>query len=223
MGVTSVRVVMTDCRPWLSEAAVEQALAHLDEARRGQVRRMTAPQARAQKTAAGLLLTYLFGENGRAPAVAHGAHGKPFLPGRDIHFSLSHTENAVFCAFSERPVGMDAQRRTPCRERVAERCFTERERAWMAAEPEERFTRLWAMKEAYLKRGGFGLSLPMRGVSVPLAASGALYCGPGEEKGLFWQELAVDELFLAICGEEPFSLQRVETVLAEALTDFGEI
>lgn len=215
-----MRVVMTDCRPWLSEAAVEQALAHLDEARRCQVRRMTASQARAQKTAAGLLLTRLFGENGLAPVVAHGAHGKPFFPERDIHFSLSHTGNAVFCAVSERPVGMDAQVRIPCRERVAERCFTERERAWMAADPEERFTRLWTMKEAYLKRGGFGLSLPMRSVSVPLDASGALYCGPGEEKGLFWQELAVGELFLAICGEEPFSLRQVETISVEALTVF---
>ena len=34
---------------------------------------------------------------------------KPYFTGEDLHFSISHTKNYVFCALGEYPIGIDAE------------------------------------------------------------------------------------------------------------------
>ena len=43
------------------------------------------------------------------PPVAVADGGKPYFPGEDLHFSISHTPRHVFCVLSHRPVGIDAE------------------------------------------------------------------------------------------------------------------
>ena len=89
------------------------------------------------------------------------SHGKPVLRGcPDLHFSLSHSGNAVLCALDRHPVGADIEmirRRSP--EHLLS-VFSDRERASIeqAASPELCFTRLWTRKESYLKLTGEGLT-----------------------------------------------------------------
>ena len=169
---------MADCTPLTEETALTRALPHLDTARRAAVTRQQNGQTRAQHAAAGLLLTRCFGQAGRPPLVAHGAHGKPYLPDKSAHFSLSHTGRFVFLLTAAAPVGLDAQPIDGSRPRVARRCFTPSEQAWLSADPEQRFARLWAMKEAYLKYTGFGLVLPMSSFTVPLPPLLSLFLLP---------------------------------------------
>lgn len=88
-------------------------------------------------------------------------NGKPcFTQHPEIYFNLSHSGTVVVCCVSNRPVGIDVEGGRPCRLKVAERFFSERERAWMEeAETEQRFFRLWTLKEAYSKADGAGISL----------------------------------------------------------------
>ncbi len=168
-----VTLYAVDCTPWRDPALIERALPLLSPARCARVQRLGAELPRAQCAAAGLLLRRLFSPDGTPPALTHGAHGKPYLlPKKGEEppfFSLSHTGGRVFCAVGERELGLDAETISPCRARVAERCFTPEERAWLSADPDARFARLWAAKEAYLKFTGLGLILPMSGFSVPPA------------------------------------------------------
>ena len=89
------------------------------------------------------------------------SHGKPVLRGfPDLHFSLSHSGNAVLCALDRHPVGADIEM---IRRRNLEHLlsvFSDRERASIeqAASPELCFTRLWTRKESYLKLTGEGLT-----------------------------------------------------------------
>ena len=89
------------------------------------------------------------------------SHGKPMLRGcPDLHFSLSHSGNAVLCALDRHPVGADIEM---IRRRSLEHLlsvFSDRERASIeqAASPELCFTRLWTRKESYLKLTGEGLT-----------------------------------------------------------------
>lgn len=189
---------MTDCTPLLEESCLGESLPRLDISRRLTVSRTPAGLPRAQTAAAGLLLTHLFGENGQPPSIAHGAHGKPYLPDGQAHFSLSHTGKYVFCAVAGAPVGLDAQTVGKNRPRVAARCFTPPEQAWLAADPDARFSRLWALKEAYLKYTGFGLVLPMSSFTVPLPAEGY---DPGTD--CHWREMSAHGVRLALCSREP--------------------
>ncbi len=166
------KLFYVDCSPLLDAERLQAVLPTLDHVRRQRVARLASPEKKAQCAAAGWLLTQLFGKDGQPPLLTHGSRGKPYLAGQtDKFFSLSHTGRWVVCAVADNEVGVDAQEITPYRQAVAERCFTADEIAWVNSDP-ERFTRLWTMKEAYLKYTGFGLVLPMSSFSVPLPDGG---------------------------------------------------
>ena len=87
-----------------------------------------------------------------APVFDFLSHGKPVLRDYpDLHFSLSHSGNAVLCALDRRPVGADI-------EMIRRRNLRERTSIEQAASPELCFTRLWTRKESYLKLTGEGLT-----------------------------------------------------------------
>lgn len=94
------------------------------------------------------------------PEFAYTAEGKPYLPGRpDIHFSISHTKNAILVALSGEPIGADIEMlRTPS-EGLLEKTMSDEERRQIAASAEEgaAFTALWTRKEAVLKLRGTGI------------------------------------------------------------------
>ena len=90
------------------------------------------------------------------------AHGKPFLEGHSgIHFNISHAADAIVCAVSDRPVGIDMEKKRKVNLRIINRFFAENERAFVLAghnDQDERFTQIWTMKEAYVKYTGKGLA-----------------------------------------------------------------
>lgn len=100
----------------------------------------------------------------REPCVScSGPHGRPVVPGNDVHFSLSHTSGLVMIALAEVPVGIDVEG-FPGPETVTDVASqlhpTERTElaALPAAERPAAFTRCWTRKEALLKATGVGLS-----------------------------------------------------------------
>jgi 4'-phosphopantetheinyl transferase len=100
----------------------------------------------------------------REPCVGcSGPHGRPFVPGSTVHFSLSHTSGLVMIALAEAPVGIDVEG-VPNAGTVTEVAdqLHPRERTELAALPAaERpaaFARCWTRKEALLKATGVGLN-----------------------------------------------------------------
>ena len=94
------------------------------------------------------------------PVFIYGKHGKPVLADYpDIHFSLSHCREAVACAVSSRPVGIDVESVRPLKESLVRYTMseTEQQAIFGAENPALMFTRLWTMKEAILKQTGEGL------------------------------------------------------------------
>jgi 4'-phosphopantetheinyl transferase len=92
-----------------------------------------------------------------------GPHGRPHVPDRAVHFSLSHTTGMVMIALASAPVGIDVEAlpETTTAEEVAEQLHP-KERAELAAVPaaeyREAFNRCWTRKEALLKAMGVGLN-----------------------------------------------------------------
>jgi len=97
-------------------------------------------------------------------------YGKPSIESVDpqvraLSFSLSHTRGCVACAIASGvPLGVDVQRtdQSRCIQEIADRHFSEKEAAWLRQCSDElriiRFAELWALKEAFLKAIGVGLS-----------------------------------------------------------------
>jgi 4'-phosphopantetheinyl transferase len=141
----------------------EKALSLLSEQRREQTLKFKYELGR--KTCAGAYLLLCEGlkkEYGitEKPLFNYGPHGKPALRDYpDIHFNLSHCRDAVVCAISNRPVGVDVESVSHYKESVAHYTMSQQEMHQIlhADRPDVMFTRLWTMKEAVLKLSGEGL------------------------------------------------------------------
>ena len=95
--------------------------------------------------------------------------GKPSLAERpDIHFNLSHANGISACIVTDRECGIDCESVRPYRENVAKRAFSESERELLESldgdERDMMFTRLWTLKESYVKAIGTGISYPLNTV-----------------------------------------------------------
>lgn len=211
-----VRIYAVCCAALTDEERLAAVLPHLDATRQARIAHLQNRQKRAQCAAAGLLLTYLFGCDGQPPHFTHGSRGKPYLIGENAPcFSLSHSGDWVFCAVADSEVGLDAQERTPCREKVAARWFTDPERDWLAADPDGRFAALWAKKEAYCKFTGFGLVLPPSSFTVPCPADGW-----DEDNRCCWREYtfpADPPIALAVCCGEKTAFSNIAVLKLDEL------
>lgn len=119
------------------------------------------------------------------PEFGYTAQGKPFLLARpDIHFSISHTKNAILVAISDAPIGVDIEAfRSPSAALIA-RTMNATEQAAIATAatpsglleppgtPEALFSAIWTRKEAVLKLRGTGIEGDLKHV---LSGSEAIF------------------------------------------------
>ncbi|MCC8106972.1 MAG: 4'-phosphopantetheinyl transferase superfamily protein [Clostridiales bacterium] len=104
---------------------------------------------------------------GKAVCIKEDMYGKPYLPDfPGLHFNLSHSHEMAMAVFADTEVGCDIELQKKPNEKLAERFFCPEENAWMKAartetEREERFYRLWTLKESFIKATGQGLRLPL--------------------------------------------------------------
>lgn len=101
------------------------------------------------------------------PLFEYGEHGKPSIVGHpEIYFNLSHCKEAVACAVSRQPIGIDVESVGRYRESVAQYTMNvdEMVQIHQSLQPEVMFTRLWTMKEARLKLTGEGINNDMKQV-----------------------------------------------------------
>ncbi|GAA3274612.1 4'-phosphopantetheinyl transferase family protein [Streptomyces lavendulae] len=116
------------------------------------------------------LLGHYLGIGGHEVAFAREAcprcgapHGRPAVRGGGIHFSLSHSRDLAFLAFSSVPVGVDieAHPRAEVSDSVTDSLHPLERDEFALLPPESRpaaFARCWVRKEAYLKGTGEGVA-----------------------------------------------------------------
>ncbi len=149
---------------------LETALTLLSEQRREQALKFRFEQGRRTCVLAYLLLMRgLRQEFGieEKPLFEYGEHGKPRIVGHpEVHFNLSHCRQAVVCAVSHQPVGVDVESVREYKESLIDYTMNVDEQALIrrAERPEVAFTRLWTQKEALLKLTGEGISRDLKTV-----------------------------------------------------------
>lgn len=96
------------------------------------------------------------------PEIGKMPRGKPYFLTGDLHFSITHTKTRVFCAISDKPIGIDAEDLgRQINPNLAEKILSPGELACYNAAPagqrNEILLWLWVMKEAEVKCSGLGL------------------------------------------------------------------
>ena len=164
----------------ITSEELEAAIASLPDWRREKALRFKHEQGRKECTFAYLLLCQALQETygiDEQPSFLIGEHGKPELvfnlnlnpndnlnPNlnlnlKPIHFNISHCKQAIACALSERPVGVDVESIGRYSESLARHVLSPEEFAFVSSAPDPQipFTRLWTQKEAIVKLTGRGI------------------------------------------------------------------
>jgi phosphopantetheinyl transferase len=146
------------------------------------------------------------------------AEGKPYLPGQELRFSLSHSGDGMLLALvraSDVGVDLEATGRKIDIDALAAASLSEAERLECDAidRPERRraILRRWTRKEALLKAEGSGLACNPRALTLPcgMAASmpvrvqlgGRIWTLTDLPLGEAWQaSLAIEGRVRAVCG-----------------------
>ena len=94
------------------------------------------------------------------PPVLTADRGKPYFARGGLHFSISHTKQHVFCALSDRPIGIDAEEMDrDISLNLAQKILSPAELAQYEQAQDKRLALLtfWVLKEAQAKCGAAGL------------------------------------------------------------------
>ena len=94
------------------------------------------------------------------PEIVLEERGKPRFAEDPLCFSVTHTPRHVFCAISEKPIGIDAEEMDRKIDlRLADKILSPTERTRYDAAPDKSaaLLKLWVLKEAAAKRSGEGL------------------------------------------------------------------
>lgn len=176
-----------------------ERLERVSKERQERVGRCKDIESKKQILTAGLLLKKVLENHGiDVLNIKKGPYGKPMVEG--IHFNLSHTDGLVVCAVSEKEVGCDVEKIKSIPEGVAERFFHSNEKVYA----DEKFFRLWTIKESYVKMTGEGMHLPMSEFEVCFGENVSIM-RDGEKQKCFIKEYHIPGYQVAVCSEEEFS------------------
>lgn len=168
MSTDTVRVWLVDAR--VPAATLDALATVLDDEELARARAYRHDDDRRRFTVAHAAVRYVLGDLLGVPAAAirwtRGPHGKPELahPTPAVPVNLSHSGDlTLVCVGTARAVGVDVQRLDPDRDMpaLARRFFPPEEVSYVDTSV-ERFTALWARKEAVVKAGGGRLAQGLR-------------------------------------------------------------
>lgn len=138
------------------------------------------------------------------PLIEKGEYGKPYFRDRgDICFNISHCRAAVACGLSSDDIGVDVQHIAPYKEKTAAYFMTEEElKGCPENEKDLYFTRLWSLKESYVKYQGHGIFQPDRLHQISVKEG-------SDPRGFQISSFAMDGYYMAVCGNMEPCIKKV--------------
>lgn len=136
------------------------------------------------------------------PDICLNEHGKPYLKEGGVYFNLSHSGCIAVCALSSYEVGVDVQQIKPLSDKLVKRVCTAEEYSFVMREADgadQRFCRLWAVKESVIKCLGKGLSLSPSRVGVNLSNPHRITID-GVDTNLHFKEYDLGGYAVAVCS-----------------------
>lgn len=148
-----------------------------------------------------LLKKLLFEENIVNPIFKIEKYGKAYISNyENIYFNLSHCNNLVACAISDREVGVDVELIDPTIDlNIAKDYFfnSEHENIMKSSTPSDEFFKYWVLKESYMKYTGLGFQLNLDDFEIAIDDEITL---KNDENNLKFTLFNLNNYKMAICG-----------------------
>lgn len=128
-----------------------------------------------QSAAAELAICAAMKNSGRPFAPSDYAYKESSQPTiQNGHISISHTEGYAACAIAREPVGIDVEREHTFSKAAAKRILSPQEELLReSANADELLSRIWTVKESFLKMTGEGIPGEMRTLELIAAGDGS--------------------------------------------------
>ena len=99
--------------------------------------------------------------------IIYNEYNKPYLKNENIYFNISHDNGTTVLVISDKEIGVDLEYYI-FKENVVRKYFTNNEQNEIlnSANKEYDFTRIWVMKEAFVKMKGIGISYGLMNVDT---------------------------------------------------------
>lgn len=154
-------------------------------------------------------------EFGRSYIVTEEANHKPFLlEAPHIDFNISHTMGLVVCAIGNRDIGIDAELIRPFEERLLRRVCSKKEQDYVLEVDdiqirEERFFRLWTLKESFVKAIGRGIAFSLKDISFTIEENGII---KSSVQGFRYAQVKVSQKYiLSVCMSDLSMEEKIMT------------
>lgn len=140
----------------------------------------------------------------RQAEVFYGANGKPYLKDCNLFYNLSHSGVVAVCALSDREVGIDIQKKVKPSDALIKKVCSENETKYLLSlsetEKSSAFTRLWTLKESYLKFTGEGITLSPQKLEISFSYPVRIKRS-GEKQEVSFAEYQVCGCAVAVCSQ----------------------
>ena len=177
-----------------------------DEDRVRRAKKFYYPEDQKRCLSAGLLIRRFLQEHSinAGEGISYNPYGKPYLiPATGDYFNISHSGKWVVIATGQTEVGVDVEEIRPFDEGVLTECFSPEEIEYVREKKEEealRFTKLWTLKESYVKYAGTGISNHLKELCVQV--NGSEITMKGKPEICFSTFLWDEQYCLSVCGPE---------------------
>ncbi len=198
----------------------EKAVLLLPDEKRSHILGITNEKAKKESTLAWILLWFALAQNGIShfPNLKFSEREKPSFEKSDIFFNLSHSEKKVCAAFSfEADIGVDIQVVSNFSDKMKKRVFCENELAVAESfeDSNRYFTKLWAIKESFLKNTGIGIAFDLKSLDFSKNIKNVFF---GTDD-LFYSVFSLETYELSVCSSEK-EKQQLINVSGSELVEF---
>lgn len=206
----------------------------LDKDRQEKVAKIKHDSQRLMSIFAGVLLRYVFLNRGFSEnewnriIIEYNEYGKPYIKGLDnFNYSISHSGDWVICAFDDKNIGVDIQKKRPWKIQMAKRFYADAEYKRLINIDEndiqkqtDYFYKLWSAKESCVKYTGRGIG---GGISQYVVSNEFEYIDEFNNDGEIINKYNMkiyDELegyIIAICSEKNHFPDKIVVVESDLL------
>lgn len=180
----------------------EEYLNSLKEEELAKVNRYHKEEDKKRSVLSLILLKYALTVNGiNKQTIIYNEYGKPYLKDEKLFFNLSHTKEYVVCCISNQEVGIDIEYTRPINELVIKKCFSKSEQDFVKTDHD--FTKVWTLKESYIKNIGTGLKTKLNSFST--IDSGEI----SKFDNLMFTSVQIDNYHLSICHHQGQKLKLI--------------
>ena len=131
----------------------------------------------------------------------YNEHGKPYLKNKEIYFNLSHSLKLVVCAFSNKEIGIDIEYTRDFNNKIINKIYNEEEIKYVEnnTNKDMLYTRLWTIKESFMKYIGTGILFNPKDIKVDLEKNN-INCDILSKK-VFYKNFLINDCNITVCSE----------------------